>query len=135
MNNNIERAAEITYDTLNGKYDDFSHHKEVARALAGATPPLLMPDLPEPDLAHDDSQWIADHRETWEADYGDDYETPDVWGDAGPETSIAVFPETGGGMVHPTYDGETTESVTASEARRIGMKWLAAANHAERNQK
>jgi hypothetical protein len=36
-------------------------------------------------------------------------------------------------MVHPAYDGETAESVTASEARRIGMRWLAAADYAERN--
>lgn len=129
---NIARATLVINETYADEFVKMHMTPpKVAQALADAG--LLMPDLPEPDLARDDPQWIADHRETWEADYGDDYETPDVWEDAGPETSLAVFPKTGGRMVHPAYDGETAESVTASEARRIGMRWLAAADYAERN--
>ena len=33
---NIDRAADIIYGTLSGKYGDFSHHREVAQALADA---------------------------------------------------------------------------------------------------
>lgn len=41
---NTDRAAKVVYDTLSGKYGDFGHHEEVARALTDAG--LLMPDLP-----------------------------------------------------------------------------------------
>lgn len=36
MTNTTDRAAEIIYQTLNGKYGDFSHHGETANALAAA---------------------------------------------------------------------------------------------------
>ena len=36
MTDTTERAAEIIYRTLNGKYGDFSHHGETANALAAA---------------------------------------------------------------------------------------------------
>lgn len=36
MTDTTERAAEIIYRTLKGKYGDFSHHGETANALADA---------------------------------------------------------------------------------------------------
>lgn len=36
MTDTTERAAEIIYRTLKGKYGDFSHHGETANALAAA---------------------------------------------------------------------------------------------------
>lgn len=36
MTDTAERAAEIIYRTLKGKYGDFSHHGETANALADA---------------------------------------------------------------------------------------------------
>lgn len=48
MPTNQQRAAEVCYRTLSGKYGDFCHQEEVAQALTDAG--LLMPDLPEPEL-------------------------------------------------------------------------------------
>lgn len=36
MTDTTDRAAEIIYRTLKGKYGDFSHHGETANALAAA---------------------------------------------------------------------------------------------------
>lgn len=44
----IDRAAEVIYDTLNGRYGDFLFPTDAAQALADAG--LLAPGLPEPRI-------------------------------------------------------------------------------------
>lgn len=36
MTTNIDRAADVIYGTLSGKYGDFGHHEDAAQALADA---------------------------------------------------------------------------------------------------
>lgn len=58
MTTNIDRAAEVIYRALSGKYGDFCHHEDTAQALAAEN--LLMPDLPEPDSTGSITAWMAD---------------------------------------------------------------------------
>lgn len=52
----IDRAAEVIYDTLNGRYGDFLFPTDAAQALADAG--LLAPDLPEPNfLTEYETEW------------------------------------------------------------------------------
>ena len=56
---NVERAADVIYDTLNGQYGDFRVPTDAAQALADAG--LLAPELPEPLIAANGNPvWRAD---------------------------------------------------------------------------
>lgn len=56
MTANIDRAADVVYRTLSGKYGDFGHHEDVAQALAHDG--YLMPDLPEPYISKFDTSAV-----------------------------------------------------------------------------
>lgn len=57
---NIERAADIIYDTLSGHYGDFCHQTDAAQTLADAG--LLALDAPAPlTAANGNPVWRADN--------------------------------------------------------------------------
>lgn len=110
---NIDRAAEVLWlpepHLSTSECDDQA--RELAKALADATPPLLMPDLPEPDNTY--PEWLA--------------------GGA----SISPVPDTGG----VTIEWEDREDTGRGTVGRIlyltpdqVLAILAAASYTERNQ-
>lgn len=106
---NIDRAAGVIYDTLNGQYGDFRFPMDAAQALADAG--LIAPDLPEPNEANfvpDGKGWLPG------GPHG-----PSVW--TAPDSRI---------MVQRIEPGD----LTPDEAREVAHALLAAANHAEGKQ-
>lgn len=108
---NIERAADVIYETLAGKYGDFQIPTDAGEALADAG--LLTPDLPEPDEADfvpGGKGWLPG------GPHG-----PSIW--TAPDSRI---------MVQRLEPGD----LTPDEAREVAHALLAAANYAEEgNQK
>ena len=110
---NVERAADVIYDTLNGQYGDFRFPTDAAQALADAG--LLAPDLPEPQRAWDDD------------------EAPLMWKITDDFNSLAVviverLPDT---PVQLETFNTVAKRLTIEQARRAAHALLAAANHAE----
>lgn len=117
MARNVERAAEVIYRALSGKYGDFNHHDLVSQALAEAG--LLMPDLPEP--AYEGSTtWYVPGKNEWSTDTykGQVLLEVDVEeaGDFGPSTITKMW------------------VMDQDEARALIGALLAATNHAEQEQ-
>ena len=112
---NIDRAAELLWlpepHLSNDECDDQA--RELAQALADATPPLLMPDLPEPQLVPtgmEDRVYLS-----WRGD--------------------PVDVEQGARITELFAPGESFPilSLDADEARCLGLRLIAAADYAERN--
>lgn len=100
---------------------------DAARALDADG--LLVPDLPEPDMAHDDPEWQDQYEDEW-----GNRDAPEYWDASFASTfGVGVFP--GMRVVHSwTDDGEPFEPATITCARRFAYALLAAADYAERNQ-
>lgn len=110
---NQEKAAQVIYDALSGKYGDFRFPTDAAEALADAG--LLAPDLPEPDtLEYGSPEWDG----VFAYQYGAE------WRDA--MGSVCAF----NGTVE--VQGDDTHIHTPDEARALALALLAAANHAEK---
>lgn len=107
MTANIDRAADVVYRTLSGKYGDFGHHEDVAQALAHDG--YLMPDLPEP------TRWKQNEEPEWEAC----------------DTTVSPAGHTGRVIVE---DSDGRWRASAEEIRDLAYALLAAANYSERNQ-
>ncbi|WP_288833706.1 hypothetical protein [uncultured Corynebacterium sp.] len=104
---NIDRAADIIYDTLSGQYGDFCIPTDAAEALADAG--LIAPDLPEPD---DPSIFVPGGK---------------GWLPGGPDGPSVWTAPGGTVMVQRIEPGD----LTPDEAREVAHALLAAANHAE----
>lgn len=83
--------------------------RELAQALADATPPLLMPDLPEP------TRWKQNEEPEWDACYT-------TVSPAGYEGRVIV------------KDSDDQWEASAGDVRALALAMLAAADYAERNQ-
>ncbi|WP_312980994.1 hypothetical protein [Corynebacterium sp.] len=107
---NIDRAARMVWDASRAAGEPLSAIASdyIAAALADATPPLLLPDLPEPDGFSD-----------WDMDplvVRIDTATRDVClEDPDPYEGRAIY-------------------MSPDEARGVALSLIAAANDAERNQ-
>ena len=105
---NIDRAAEVLWllepHLSTSECDDQA--RELAQALADATPPLLMPDLPEP------TRWKQNEEPEWDA--CDTTVSP-----AGYEGRVIV------------EDSEGQWEASAGDIRALALAMLAAANYAE----
>lgn len=107
---NIDDAAEIIEDLTDEPhlYPDGGLPDAAAQALADETPPLLMPDLPEPDGYNAGLPW---------------------WGACDTEVRPAGYEQ----RVICTDENGPWEA-TAQDAREFAYALLAAADYAERNQ-
>lgn len=104
MTTNIDRAADIVRE------NSFSRRSEdVAQALADATPPLLMPDLPEPEI--------------------ENYSNQPTWFDSEVEVRNGAVEFYHGGYANEENDYICSPAV----ARDLAYALLAAANYAEKN--
>jgi len=107
---NIDRAAEVLWlpepHLSTSECDDQA--RELAQALADATPPLLMPDLPDP--VTDNDGWV-------------------LW-DSSSVTEAGYHPEKG----LWTYDDGRMVQDSPERLREVAYIYLAAADYAERNQ-
>lgn len=115
MSTNIDRAAELLWlpePHLSGSECD-DQARELAQALADATPPLLMPDPPEPQVVPtgmEDCVYLS-----WRGDPVDVEQSARITELFAPGESFPIL------------------SLDANQARSLGLRLLAAANHAERN--
>ena len=114
---NTERAAEVIEDLTSEPhlYPDGGLPAAAAAALADATPPLLMPDLPKPD-----------HNGRWWTKRGQSHRyvrTGSIYSD-----NDRVVVSDGEGSRH------TSMCLTTEEAIDLAYALLAAADHTERNQ-
>lgn len=100
----IDEVKGVVYRTLSGKYGDFGHQEEVARALDAAG--HLMPDLPEPGF--DNQGWAE-----WQTEY---------------VIEVAFHPEDG----LWSYDDGRMVRDTPDRLRKVALVYLAAADYAER---
>lgn len=112
---NIDRAAEVLADWADseGGLSDIDRDYDGdltggAEALADATPPLLMPDLPDP--VTDNDGWV-------------------LW-DSSSVTEAGYHPEKG----LWTYDDGRMVQDSPERLREVACIYLAAADYAERNQ-
>lgn len=106
---NIDRAAELLWlpEPHLSSSECGDQARELAQALADATPPLLMPDLPEPEI--DSDGWA-----TW---------------DSSSVTEAGYHPEKG----LWTYDDGRMVQDSPERLREVAYIYLAAADYAERN--
>ena len=107
---NIDRAARMVWDASRAAGEPLSAIASdyIAAAIADATPPLLLPDLPEPDgFCEGDLDPLLVRIDT--ATRNICLEDPDPYE---------------GRAIYMTHD----------EARGVALSLIAAANHAERNQ-
>lgn len=114
MTTNIDRAARAVWEASRGVGAPLSviASDHIAAALADATPPLLMPALPEPDI---DGLWRTEHEKTRSyVRIGSVYEDNDR-------------------IVVSDYEGSrrTSMYLTLEEARDMAYTLLAAADYAE----
>ena len=112
---NIERAAEVLWlpepHLTTSECDDQA--RELAQDLAAAAPPLLMPDLPEPQLVPtgmEDRVYLS-----WRGDPVDVEQSARITELFTPGESFPIL------------------SLDADEARCLGLRLLAAADYAEEN--
>lgn len=90
---------------------------------------VLYPDLPEPNLSHDDPQWRDEYADLWDSGtVPDAWEIRETW-----VGSLGVFP---GQNTVTVWDdtGEPYKPISPYVARKMAYALLAAADHAERNQ-
>ena len=121
MTTNIDRAAGIIRAMV--KIENPTHDTDVAQALADATPPLLMSDLPEPDR---DGFWWPEHGRN----YGNVHVSPVYVRDMGQVVPMVTIARGG-----PGYASRyTSMTLTKDEALELASILTAAADYAERNQ-
>lgn len=100
---NRDRAAEVIYKTLAGKYGDFTIPTDAAQALADAS--LLAPDLPEPRI--DIGEW-----QEWGHQHGN---------------RVTLH----AGMVTVEIPDDISRDLTPDEAREFAAWLSAAADYSE----
>lgn len=120
---NVSKAAGIIHRCLPVS---IQAAKDTAHDLNDAD--LISPELPDPDLAHDDPEWSQDYL----GDYPDESIAPHRWYLPEP-LHISVYP--GEGVVQWHIDGEPEAPLSPDEARQVGLQWLAAAARAEQQAK
>lgn len=115
MTTNIDRAARAVWEASRGVGEPLSviASDHIAAALADATPPLLMPDLPEP------TNWTQEH-----------YSNLPTWFDLDVTVKKGAVEFHHGGYT----TGENDEIYSPASARDLAYALLAAANYAEKNQ-
>lgn len=115
MTTNVDRAAEVLWllePHQSTSERDYQQARELAQALADATPPLIMPDLPEP------TNWTQEH-----------YSNRPTWFDLDVTVKKGAVEFHHGGYANEEND----EIYSPASARDLAYALLAAANHAEKN--